>query len=129
MSAWKRGPTQVLESLVGAPANSLSASQHYPGLKAEACSDAVVAQLQLLHAAILAEGGLLPTAMAIAAECGYLSTLKSVPGRGRACHLRLEAPLVPMPPLAGVAQNSPLPCSLSARPKRRLDCVWPRTLV
>lgn len=60
----------MLESLVGAPANSLSASQYYPGLKAEACSDAVVAQLQLLHAAILAEGGLLPTAMAIAAECG-----------------------------------------------------------
>ena len=65
----------MLESLVGAPANSLSASQYYPGLKAEACSDAVVAQLQLLHAAILAEGGLLPTAMAISAECGYLSML------------------------------------------------------
>ena len=68
MSAWKTGPTQVLESLVGAPTLSLNVSQYYPG--ASACSDAVEAQLRLLHAAVLAEGGLLPTAMAIAAERG-----------------------------------------------------------
>ena len=92
----------MLESLVGAPANSLSASQYYPGLKAEACSDAVVAQLQLLHAAILAEGGLLPTAMAIAAECGYLSTLKSVPGRGERAIYSSRRPWCPCHPSPGL---------------------------
>ena len=72
--------TQVLESLVGAPANSLNASQYHAGAplacdgvrRQPACSDgdAAEAQLQLLRAAVLAEGGLLPTAIAIAAERG-----------------------------------------------------------
>ena len=70
----------MLESLVGAPANSLNASQYHAGAplacdgvrRQPTCSDgdAAEAQLQLLRAAVLAEGGLLPTAIAIAAGRG-----------------------------------------------------------
>ena len=70
----------MLESLVGAPENSLNASQYHAGAplacdgvrRQLACSDgdAAEAQLQLLRAAVLAEGGLLPTAIAIAAGRG-----------------------------------------------------------
>ena len=66
-SAWARGPVQVLEALVGAPANSLDASRYTGG--ASACGEAE-AELRLLHAATLAEGGLLPTARSIAAKLG-----------------------------------------------------------
>ena len=68
LSAWTLGPVRVLEALVGAPSNSLIASQ-----LAQDSSDRSLpahAQLQLLRTAVVAEGGLLPTARALAIERG-----------------------------------------------------------
>ena len=65
---WARGPLRVLEALIDAPANSLDASKYEPGTRDH--SDTIRAHLELLRAVILAEGGLLPTAKAIAAERG-----------------------------------------------------------
>lgn len=65
-AAWTRAPMEVLEALVG---------ESVMGLKSQydtcaPCSEEVGSQLQLLHAATLAEGGLLQTAWVIAAESG-----------------------------------------------------------
>lgn len=67
LSMWTLGPVQVLEALVGAPANSLDASEFEQDART---SQLAQAQLRLLRTAIIAEGGLLPTASAIAAERG-----------------------------------------------------------
>ena len=65
---WTRGPMAILEALHGLEARSLESAAYES--TARGVDLAVRAQLASMHAVLLAEGGLLPTARALAAERG-----------------------------------------------------------
>uniref|UniRef100_A0A6U7EV65 Uncharacterized protein n=1 Tax=Haptolina brevifila TaxID=156173 RepID=A0A6U7EV65_9EUKA len=67
LPAWTNGPLQILEALIVGTANR-DGWQYSPGVSA--CSETTEAHLQLLRTVILSEGGMLPSALAIAAEHG-----------------------------------------------------------